>query len=429
MHELNYATELLGLLIALAVGLIIGFERGWQSQNLDSARHEEIDDQTVTGIRTFGLLGLAGGVVAQLAMLSTGWVLATGVLGISALLIVGYVHSAKATSDLGATTEVAALLAFLLGALAVYGLYLEAVTAAVITAVLLGAKERIHALLRSLSRLELNASLQLLVIVLVILPLLPNQPMGPWDSINPQVIGWLVILIAGISFVGYFAVRLLGDRVGLVLTALLGGLASSTALTLAFSRMARADGSRNALLGAGIALACGTMGLRLLLEVAVVNRALVWPLLPGLLGLALVPLLALGWIVLRRRREPQVHSNSPPMSNPLDLQQALVMAGLLTLIFMLSRGAEHWFGSEGVYVLAVLAGIADVDAIAIALAQQAKDGLQDEVAVRGILLAALTNTAVKAGIVLVVGGWRLARWASTILLLAMVAGALGLAWV
>src|SRR5690554_3778519 len=135
MNGLGYDIELTGLLIAMAVGLIIGFERGWHSQNLDSARHEEIDDQTVTGIRTFGLLGLAGGVVAQLAMLSTGWVLATGVLGISALLIVGYVHSAKATSDLGATTEVAALLAFLLGALAVYGLYLEAVTAAVITAV------------------------------------------------------------------------------------------------------------------------------------------------------------------------------------------------------------------------------------------------------------------------------------------------------
>src|SRR5690554_864308 len=188
--------------------------------------------------------------------------------------------------DLGATTEVAALLAFLLGALAVHGLYLEAATAAVVTAVLLGSKERLHALLRNLSRLELNASLQLLVIVLVVLPLLPNQSMGPWDSINPQVIGWLVILIAGISFAGYFAVRLLGDRVGLVLTALLGGLASSTALTLAFSRMARVDSSRSALLGAGIALACGTMAVRLLIEVAVVNRALVMPLLPCVMALA-----------------------------------------------------------------------------------------------------------------------------------------------
>lgn len=428
MNGLDYGTELLGLLIALAVGLIIGFERGWRSQNLDEERHEEIDDQTVTGIRTFGLLGLAGGVVAQLSMLTSDWVLAAALLGVSALLIVGYTHSSKATGDLGATTEVAALLAFLLGALAVYGLYLEAATAAVITAVLLGAKERIHTLLRSLSRLELNASLQLLVIVLVILPLLPNAAMGPWDSINPQVIGWLVILIAGISFTGYFAVKLLGDRVGLVLTAFLGGLASSTALTLSFSRMARSDASRNALLGAGIALACGTMAVRVLLEVAVVNHALVLPLLPGIIGLMLVPLLALGGILLQHRGEQPVR-NTPPMHNPLDLQQALVMAGLLTLIFMLSNGAEYLFGDEGVYILAVLAGIADVDAVTIALAQQAKGELAEDVAARGILLAALTNTAVKAGIVLVVGGWPLARWTSSILLVSLAAGALGLIWI
>ncbi len=428
MNGLDYGTELLGLLIALAVGLIIGFERGWRSQNLDEERHEEIDDQTVTGIRTFGLLGLAGGVVAQLSMLTSDWVLAAALLGVSALLIVGYIHSSKATGDLGATTEVAALLAFLLGALAVYGLYLEAATAAVITAVLLGAKERIHTLLRSLSRLELNASLQLLVIVLVILPLLPNAAMGPWDSINPQVIGWLVILIASISFIGYFAVKLLGDRVGLVLTAFLGGLASSTALTLSFSRMARSDASRNALLGAGIALACGTMAVRVLLEVAVVNHALVLPLLPGIIGLVLVPLLALGGILLQHRGEQPVR-NTPPMHNPLDLQQALVMAGLLTLIFMLSNGAEYLFGDEGVYILAVLAGIADVDAVTIALAQQAKGELAQDVAARGILLAALTNTAVKAGIVLVVGGWPLARWTSSILLVSLAAGALGLIWI
>ncbi len=422
---MNYGAELVGMLIALAVGLIIGFERGWRSQNLDEERHEEIDDQTVTGIRTFGLLGLAGGVVAQLAILSSPLFLAAALLGVAALLIVGYIHTSKATGDLGATTEVAALLAFLLGALAVYGFYLEAAVAAVITAVLLGTKEHIHALLRSLTRLELNASLQMLVIVLVVLPLLPNEAMGPWDSLNPQVIGWLVLLIAGISFVGYFAVRVLGDRVGLVLTALLGGLTSSTALTLAFSRMARLGSGRTTLLAAGIVLACGTMAPRLLLEVAVVNRALLLPLLPGIIGLGLVPLLAVCWLLWRHKGE-QTECGQPALSNPMDLQQAIVMALVLTLVFMLSRGAEQWFGNEGVYVLALFAGIADVDAITIALAQQARDGLASEVAVRGILLAAMTNTAVKAGIVLVVGGWPLARRASLVLVLAMLAAGVGL---
>lgn len=422
---MSYATELIGMLIALAVGLIIGFERGWRLQNLDGMDPAEIDDQTVTGIRTFGLLGLAGGVVAQLAILSSPLVLAVALPGVAALLIVGYIHSSKATGDLGATTEVAALLAFVLGALAVYGFYLEAATAAVMTAVLLGAKEHLHALLRSLTRLELNASLQMLVIVLVVLPLLPDQAMGPWGSLNPYTIGWLVLLIAGISFVGYFAVRVLGDRVGLVLTALLGGLTSSTALTLAFSRAARSGAGRTALLAAGIVLACGTMAPRLLLEVAVVNRALLLPLLPGIIGLGLVPLLAVGWLLWKHKGEPS-GCDQPALSNPLDLQQAIVMALMLTLVFMLSRGAEQWFGSEGIYVLALFAGFADVDAVTIALAQQARNGLANEVAVRGILLAAMTNTAVKAGIVLVVGGWPLARRASLVLILAMLAAGAGL---
>ena len=427
MNSLANGSELIGLLIALAVGLIIGFERGWQSHSSAQGGYRELDEQTAMGIRTFSLLGLSGGVVAQLALLSSAWVLAAGMLGVVALLIVIYVRSSKHTGDQGATTEVAALLAFSLGALAVYGLHLEAAIAAVVIAVLLGAKEKIHGLLRRLSRLELNASLQLLVIALVVLPLLPNEPLGPWDSINPRVIGWLVMLLVGISFVGYFAVRLLGERVGLVLTAVLGGLTSSTALTMSFSRMARSDQARNALFAAGILLACATMAPRLLLEVAVVNPALLLPLLPGMLGLALVPFLAALWI-LRQHRAQQVVRNQPPLNNPLDLQQALVMALVLTLIFMLSRGAEQWFGSSGVYVLALLAGIADADAVTIALAQQARTDLAAEVAVRAILLAAMTNTLVKAGIVLLIGGWQLARRATAILLLALLAAALGLIW-
>src|SRR5690606_15373098 len=140
MNGLGYDIELTGLLMAMAVGLIFGVERGWQSQYLAGARHEEIDDQTVPGFRTSGLLGLAGGVVAQLGILRSHWVLAAALPGVTARLIAGYIHTSRASGDLGATTEVAALLAFLLGALAVHGLYLEAATAAGVTAVLLVSK-------------------------------------------------------------------------------------------------------------------------------------------------------------------------------------------------------------------------------------------------------------------------------------------------
>lgn len=425
MNSLVLGSALPGLLIALAVGLIIGFERGWRSHSRAEGTYRELDEQTPMGIRTFGLLGFCGGVTAQLGQATGGLLLAAGVLGLALLLIGIYLHSSRLTDDYGATTEVAAMLTFLLGALAVHGFELEAAVAAVITAVLLGAKDRIHGLLRKLSQLELNASLQLLVIAIVVLPLLPNVVMGPWGSLNPQVIGWLVMLLASISFVGYFAVRILGDRVGLVVTAVLGGLTSSTALTLSYSRMARADAGRNPLLAAGIVLACATMAPRVLLEVSVVNSALVLPLLPGMLGLTLVPLLAAWWL-LRKSRSQQPVCHRPPLQNPLDLQQTLLMALLLSVIFMLSQGAEHGLGSGGVYLLAVVAGVADVDAVSIALAQQARTGMAPEIAVRGILLAALINTAVKAGIVLLIGGRSLARYASVALGLALLVSASGL---
>src|SRR5690606_17693335 len=175
MNGLGYDIELTGLLIAMAVGLIIGFERGWQSQNLDGARHEEIDDQTVTGIRTFGLLGLAGGVVAQLGILSSRWVLAAALPGVTALLLAGYTHTSRAAGGRGATTEAAALLASLLRARAVPAPSPGAAAAAVVAAVPPAPTERLPAPLRTLSRLALRASLPLLVIVLVVLPLLPKQ--------------------------------------------------------------------------------------------------------------------------------------------------------------------------------------------------------------------------------------------------------------
>lgn len=431
---MEYAGEIPGLLVALAVGLIIGFERGWQTQNehgdaysMRDVGNGHDDAMAVMGIRTFALLGLLGGVAARLTEATSVWVLAAVLIGVAAMLVVGYLQTVRTTDDIGATTEVAALLTCALGAMAVLDMQLEAVIAAVGVAVLLGFKREIHGALQRLSRHELTASLQLLVIMLVVLPLLPNEAMGPWDSLNPRVIGWLVLLVAGIGFVGYFAVRILGDQVGLTLTAFLGGLTSSTALTLSFSRMSATDTRRQALLGAGIALACGTMAPRVLAEVAIVNRDLLMPLLPGMILLGIIPLVAMG-VVLWRFKGGEVE-HQPAMSNPLELKSALLISAALAVVFVMSNAAQEWFGDRGIYALAVLSGIADVDAITVALANQANDGLSDTVAARGILLASLTNTLVKAAIVLFVGGWSLARWASSILVLAVAAGATGWIWI
>ena len=427
------AGDIPGLLVALAVGLIIGFERGWQNENGGEVEagpgtgSNTGPGMAVMGIRTFALLGLLGGVAGKLSAAMSVWVLAAVLIGVAAMLVVGYLQTVRKTGDIGATTEVAALLTCALGAMAVLDMQLEAVIAAVGAAVLLGFKQEIHGALQGLSRHELTATLQLLVIMLVVLPLLPNASMGPWDSLNPRVIGWLVLLVAGIGFVGYFAVRILGDRVGLTLTAFLGGLTSSTALTLSFSRMTANDMRRQALLGAGIALACGTMAPRVLIEVAVVNRDLLMPLLPGMVLLGIIPLVAMG-VVLWRFKGGEVE-HKPVMNNPLELKSALLITAALAAVFVMSNAAQDWFGDKGIYALAVLSGIADVDAVTVDLANKAKEGLSDTVAARGILLASLTNTLVKAAIVLFVGGLSLARWASSILVLAVIAGASGWVWI
>lgn len=418
------APEAIALAIALAVGLIIGFERGWHGQNHgggDDAGERSSEDRSVAGIRTFALTGLLGGILFLVGEQTHPLLLPAGALVLGGLLVASYIMTSGVTRDYGATTEVALMLTLVLGALAASGAPLEATGAAVVTAALLGFKTEIHNTLARLDRRELHSSLQLLLIALVVLPLLPNEAMGPWNSLNPRLLGLLVMLIAGIGFLGYFAMRVVGTRAGLLLTALLGGLTSSTAVSVAFARMARRSGKRQALLGAGIALACATMAPRLLVEVAAVNAALVPLILPGLAGLATVPLLAAVYVT--RRHASRGEAGDIGIGNPLELTQALVIGALLAVIFVLSHAAEAWLGDRGIYALAVVSGLADVDAIALAVANQAREGLSDQVAGRAIILAALSNTVFKALFAAVIGGRELAKWVVTFLLLAVAAGA------
>jgi uncharacterized membrane protein (DUF4010 family) len=211
--------------------------------------------------------------------------------------------------------------------------------------------------------------------------------------------------------------RFLGPRVGILATAVLGALVSSTAVTLSFGRMAKRGQGSMALLGAGISLASGTMALRILVEVAVVNSALL-PLigLPIAL-LAVVPLLAAMAIALRKSSEEAIAA--VPLRNPIELGSALGFAGFLALLFILIRAFETWFGNAGIYGLSALSGISDVDAVSLSLAQATKGNLPLSVGATGIAIAAMVNTAVKAVLASVIGGWKLARWCASILILAL----------
>jgi uncharacterized membrane protein (DUF4010 family) len=400
--------------VALALGLIVGVERGWRARDVESGVR-------TLGMRSFGLVGLLGGVVGTLGG-GAGWVLGLAFIGVAGLAAVTYVHSARASGDYGATTELALLVTFSLGALAAAGHEVEAAGAAVGTALLLSSKTRLHAFVAALDERELTAALQLLLVATVVIPLLPDRALGPYEAVNPRALGWLVLLISGVSFAGYVAVKLMGARRGTLVTAVLGGLTSSTAVTLAFARDARHDPRSAPLLGAGIGLAAATMALRVGVLVCVVAPELLRSLALPLGALTAVPVAAA--LLVPAREDGAVKGDSLPLRNPLQLEFALGWAVLLALLFVLSRALHDWLGQPGLYLLAVVSGFADVDSISLSLARMVPDPLEPSLAARAILLAALSNTLAKAILAVVVGGRRLALYGGAILLATLAAGAL-----
>src|SRR5690606_21594088 len=381
----------------------------------------EASGQRTAGLRTFTLAGLFRGVLAALAGTNP-ILLAAGLLVVGGFVVVVYLVTVRGTQDLGMTTELALLTTFALGALAVLGWPFEAVAVAVLMALVLNLKTEAHRLVHGLDRNELMATLQLLLIAVVLVPLLPNRPMGPWDAVIPRTIGMLVLLIAGLSYVGYFAVRVFGSRLGVLLTALFGGLSSSTAVTVAYARRSLTVTTHARLYGAGIALAATMMTPRVALEVSVVNGALLPGLLPTLAVLALVPLAAVAWINLRGPHIDVEHD--VPLGNPLQLRTAVTFGVLLSVLFIAGDVIKRTFGDAGIYTMAALPGLIDVDAISLSLAQAASTGELDAVAAeRGIVIALLVNTASKATLAAVLGGLPILRTATAALAAALAAGA------
>jgi uncharacterized membrane protein (DUF4010 family) len=406
--------ELYRLALALALGLILGVERGSRSTHGGELLR-------VAGLRTFGLIGLLGGLVALLAPIAGGGVVIAGLLALVAIAGVGYWHAAARTGDLGATSEIAMLVAFALGALAVAGDPGIAAATTVVVAALLRFKEPLHAWLERVSPAELEAALQLLIIGVVALPLLPDRALGPWDALNPRVIGWLVALIASLSFVGYAAVKSLGAGRGLLLTSLLGGLASSTAVALSFARLARGGAALRDWLAAGITTAAATMSVRLAVEIGVVRAELLPALAAPLVVLAAGPALGAALFAARAGAPP---GSLLELQSPLALGVALRWAVALAALFLIAAGAGALFGERGVLFVAAASGLIDVDAISLSLAQMAGASIGMETAARGVALAAITNTLAKAALVASVGGGSIGIRVGGVLFLSALAAAL-----
>ncbi|MDG5977994.1 membrane protein [Hydrogenophaga taeniospiralis CCUG 15921] len=409
-----------GLVAALAVGLVIGLERGWHNRELPEGGR-------VAGLRTFALTGLLGGVLGHLQPDFGAWPLLGALLGLSLLLTVSYARRARLSGDLSATTPVAMLLTLALGAFAAHGNITLALSAAVIGAVLLDLKPTLHGWLRVIDHRELTASLQLLVLSMVILPYLPNTGLGPYGALNPYQLWWAVILIAGLSLTGHFAMRITGAQRGLLWTGILGGLASSTAATLALARYARQQPRLAGPAAAGSLAACGVMFFRMLVLLAVVQPSLLSTLGSSLVASGLV-LLGVALWRWRKQAHTSVGEGAVDTMAPFDLGTALGFGALLAVMSVLVPAAKQWLDTSGLYVLSAVSGLVDVDAILISLARlHGTGGLSTVASVTALGLATLANMVTKIGIAWTTGGSQVGKPVFLGYLAALACGAIVLA--
>jgi len=415
----------LSLGLAAAAGLLIGLEREQAAPQHPGS--------FVGGARTHPLFALVGGLSMLLAR-EVGWAAPVAAFGATVLfLALNYADELRRGEDRGLTSEAAFLISFLLGALACSRGVVEpasrrvfAVAAvAVVTTLLLSSKPVLRPFASRLTRQDIGATLKFLIVAVVLLPLLPDRDLGPYGALNPRSLGWMVLLISGISFVGYAAVRLVGPERGLGLTGLVGGLASSTAVTLAMAGRAREEPRLAAHCALAVVAASTVMAGRVAVLVGVVSPPLLLALAPALAGTGLGGLGA--WLWLRRRAPPEPAAGDLRIANPFELSTAVKFALTFALVLLGSRFAAERLGAGGVYVAGLLAGTTDVDAIALSMGRMAGTELPLRVAATGVVLSVFSNTVVKAGLSAALGGAAFGRTVAAALGATALGGALGLA--
>ena len=383
------------LAVALAIGLMVGIERGWRSRGAE-------EDGRAAGLRTFGLAGLMGGICGVLSEPLGPQILGIAFLAFTAAFGAFSWLEAKTKGTASATTLIAGMLTFLLGALAIVGDITVAIAAAVSMTVLLALRTQLHSWLDTVTWEEIRAGLILMVMSFLLLPLLPDRAIDPWGAVNLREVWLLAIMMALISFTGYVAVRLFGDRLGIIVTAAAGGLASSTVTTLTFARLGREQPGAVNLLVAGILISGAVMALRVGAIASALN--------PALLGSLVLPLVAgsvtlgamAGLFVFGIGGKPADHPTPLlTIANPLVVATALKLSAFIVVVMLAATLVQRVWGDAGVLAVAAVSGIADVDAITLSMARMET---QEKLATHAILLAVAMNTASKATMAAWIGG-------------------------
>jgi uncharacterized membrane protein (DUF4010 family) len=393
------------LALALGIGLLIGLERGWRTRGARPGSR-------AAGIRTFAISGLLGGVVAAVAQAAGGATSLGGgiVLGsafaVHAIIITLFSRAENAAAGIfSATTAVAAMLTFALGAYAVLGDMRIAAGAAVATAGVLASREELHGWVQKITWPELRSGLVLLAMSFIALPVLPDEPVGPFGGVNPREVWIIAIVLAAVSFLGYAAVKYFGARRGLLLAAAAGGLASSTAVTIANARRAAAGEGEPRLLAAGVAVASAVMFLRVAGLVTALKPDLLMRVAPALAVAMLVALaFALVWMFWQQGDRSQYRSAQ--FRNPFDFLTVVGFALFLALIIVLGRAVGETFGATGAVAGAVVVGLADVDAVTVSMLRLTPGTLTGAQASLAILAAVASDTVSKIAIGAAIGrGW------------------------
>lgn len=401
---------------SLAISFLLGGLVGLQRQHVDSP---------LGGVRTFPLVAVFGSLCAILAGTFDGWIVAAGLLATVAVIALGS-RQHRTEADRGITSEAAMLVMFAVGALCVSGPIIVAVAVGAGVAVLLQFKPQLHGIVTKLGDSDIKAIMQFVLITFIVLPVLPNETYDPFEVLNPHEIWLMVVLVVGISLGGYISYKFLGHHAGLMLSGLLGGLISSTATTASYARRSAEQPKMTPTAATVICLATAVSFVRILLEVAVVSRTLLPAAAPVLIGLIVISLLV---ALLLGRRVEKSSETMPSQGNPSELKSAILFGALYGVVLVAVAAAKEHLPESGLFAIAALSGLADLDAITLSTARLVESQrLPIDSAWRSILIAAISNLVFKSGLVLALGSRRLFRDVAWLLGLSFLFGTAVLLW-
>jgi len=385
-------SRLVGLGIALALGLLIGLQREWA---LDKP----------IGLRSFGLISLLGGFAALFLDSAGGWPLAAGLLAL-AIVLATKTHSSEHS---GVTTLVAALVAYLIGAAAVAGHWMHATVLAGLVTLVLHWKKPMHGVVERLGENDLATITRFVLITLVILPILPDRAFGPWEVFNPFETWLLVVLIVAINLAGYVAFRLIGERAGGWLAGIVGGLVSSTATTFSYAQLTRRGVHLGPVAALVILTASTVVYARIALEISFVAPALTQEIIgpATTMGAFLLVGSLTVFLLLKNRTQAEL----PDRNNPAQLKMALSFGAIYVAVLFAVAAARDWIGNDAVYIVAFVSGLTDVDALTLSVSSLfGNEKLDADTAWRAIFLASLSNLSFKTALAVAVGSASLRRW-------------------